>query len=50
MARLERAIEAYVQYRGELAARNSIIPGLDDTDEYSPSGASSVREEMNVDS
>lgn len=29
MARLEKAIDAYVRYRGEVAARNSLLPGLD---------------------
>ncbi|KAI5118370.1 hypothetical protein M0805_008698 [Coniferiporia weirii] len=29
MARLERALDAYVRFRGEQAVRNSVLPGMD---------------------
>lgn len=28
MARLENAIKAYVDYRGKMAVKNSILPGM----------------------
>ena len=38
MARLEAAIKAFVDYRGEIAIKNSILPGMDvDDDEESDS-------------
>ena len=33
MARLESAIKAYVDYRGEMAIKNSILPGMDVDDD-----------------
>ena len=47
MARLEKAIDAYVRYRGELAIRNSIAPGLEapesfDADRASVAGSAST--------
>ena len=37
MARLEAAIKAFVDHRGEIAIKNSILPGMDVDDEESDS-------------
>lgn len=47
MVRLEKAIDEYLRYRGEVAIRNSIAPGTE-VPESSGSGKSSTSAEMEI--
>ena len=45
MARLERALEAYVHYRGEKAVQNTLLPGMDVDDEPDSSSVPTSKED-----